>query len=292
TGEVSNHGIETNLRLVPYRNLDNGLEVSVGANYTYNNNKVESISNGLPSLGLSGTTALGVWAVEGQPFPVLQGRDYERDPEGRIIVNRLTGFPNVASGVTILGNTEPRHRVGLDAAVTYKGFRLTGLFEYRGGFVMAQNSGSFDFSGAGIRTTYFNRERFVVPNSSYLDPVTNTYVANNNITTRTGGVDFWTAGPTNTDVGANYTYSAAFWKLRELSLSYELPQSLLGNLKYVKGARISVQGRNLFIWTPKTNIYTDPEYSSAGADNNGIGIASLGQTPPARFYGATLSLTF
>ncbi|WP_316849955.1 SusC/RagA family TonB-linked outer membrane protein [Pedobacter agri] len=292
TGEVSNNGIETNLRLVPYRNLDNGLEVSVGANYTYNNNKVVSISNGLPALGLSGTTTLGSWAVEGQPFPVLQGTDYVRDSEGRVIVDRYTGFPNVTNGNKVLGNVEPRHRLGLDAAVSYKGFRLTGLFEYRGGFVMGQNSGSYDFSGAGIRTTYFNRERFVIPNSSYLDPVTNTYVANTNITTRTGGVDFWTNGPTNMGVASNYVYSAAFWKLRELSLSYDLPKSVLGSLKYVKGARISVQGRNLFIWTPKTNIYTDPEYSDAGPDNNGIGIASLGQTPPARFYGATLSLTF
>jgi TonB-linked SusC/RagA family outer membrane protein len=292
TGEVSNKGIETSLRFIPYRNVSSGLEVSVGANYTYNDNKVVSISNGLTQLGLSGTTTLGVYAVEGSAFPVLKGTDYNRDPQGRIIVDKITGFPSVTTGTTILGNTEPKHRLGVDAAVTFKGFRLAGLFEYRGGFVMAQNSGSFDFSGAGIRTTYFNRERFVIPNSSYLDPVSNTYIENTNITTRTGGVDFWTNGPTNTGVATNYTYSAAFWKLRELSLSYDLPRSVLGNIKYVKAARISVQGRNLFIWTPKTNIYTDPEYSAAGSDNNGIGITSLGQTPPARVYGATLSLTF
>ncbi|MFC4211878.1 SusC/RagA family TonB-linked outer membrane protein [Pedobacter lithocola] len=292
TGEVSNQGIETNLRLVPYRNLDNGLEITVGGNYTYNNNKVVSISNGLPELGLSGTTLRGVYAIEGQSFPMLKGTDYKRDPQGRIIVDRITGFPDAQTTPIILGNTEPKHRLGLDATVAYKGFRLAGLFEYRAGFVMSQASGSFDFSGAGIRTTYFNRERFVVPNSSYLDPVTNTYVANTNITTRTGGVDFWTNGPSNTDVATNFTYSAAFWKLRELSLSYDLPRSVLGSLKYVKGARVSVQGRNLFIWTPNTNIYTDPEYSNAGADNNGVGITALGQTPPARFYGATLSLTF
>lgn len=292
TGEVSNNGIETNLRLVPYRNTTIGLEVTVGANYTYNNNKVLSISNGLPELGLSGSTVRGIYAIEGQSFPILKGTDYKRDPQGRVIVDRLTGFPDVQTTPIILGNTEPRHRLGLDATVAYKGFRLAGLFEYRAGFVMAQSSASFDFSGAGIRSTYFNRERFVVPNSSYLDPTTNTYVENTNITTRTGGVDFWTNGPSNTDVASNYTYSAAFWKLRELSLSYDLPSSVLGSLKYVKGARVSVQGRNLFIWTPNTNIYTDPEYSNAGADNNGVGITALGQTPPARFYGATLSLTF
>jgi TonB-linked SusC/RagA family outer membrane protein len=293
TGEVSNKGIESSLRLIPYRS-GTGLEISVGGNYTYNQNKVESISNGLTQLSLSGssTTGLGVWAVEGAAFPVLKGSDYNRDDQGRIIVDQITGFPSVTTGTFILGNTEPKHKLGLDAAISFKGFRLSGLFEYRGDFVMAQSSGSYDFSGAGIRTVSFNRERFVVPNSSYLDAATNTYVPNTNITTRTGGVDFWTNGPTVTSVGTNYTYSAAFWKLRELSLGYDLPSSVLGSLKYVKAARISVQGRNLFLWTPKTNIYTDPEYSAAGADNNGIGIVNLGQTPPARFYGATLSLTF
>jgi TonB-linked SusC/RagA family outer membrane protein len=292
TGEVSNKGLETSLRVVPYRNETNGLEVSVGGNYTYNKNKVLSISGDGGQLGLAGTTTLGVYAVEGEAFPLLKGTDYVRDDKGRIIVDRITGFPNVSTGQVILGNTEPKHRIGLDASVVFKGFRLAGLFEYRGGFITSQNSASFDFSGAGIRTAYFNRERFVVPNSSYLDPVTNTYVENTNITTRTGGVDFWTNGPTNTGVATNYAYSAAFWKLRELSLGYDVPKSALGSLKYVKGARISIQGRNLFIWTPKTNIYTDPEYSANGTDNNGIGITSLGQTPPARVYGATLSLTF
>jgi TonB-linked SusC/RagA family outer membrane protein len=292
TGEVSNKGLETSLRVVPYRNEVNGLEISVGGNYTYNQNKVLSITGDGGQLSLAGTTTLGVYAVEGEAFPLLKGTDYARDDQGRIIVDRITGFPNVSTGQVILGNTEPKHRVGLDASVVFKGFRLAGLFEYRGGFITSQNSGSFDFSGAGIRSTYFNRERFVVPNSSYLDPVTNTYVENTNITTRTGGVDFWTNGPSNTGVASNYAYSAAFWKLRELSLAYDVPQSALGNLKYVKGARISIQGRNLFIWTPKTNIYTDPEYSANGTDNNGIGITSLGQTPPARVYGATLSLTF
>nr|WP_230383957.1 TonB-dependent receptor [Pedobacter endophyticus] len=294
TGEVTNKGIETTLRVVPVSNTTTGLEVSVGANYTYNENKVASIGSGLTQVSLAGSTGtgLGIWAIEGQSFPSIKGTDYVRDDQGRIIVDPTTGFPSNSTNTIVLGNTSPKHRIGLDAAASFKGFRLAVLFEYRGGFVMGQTSGSYDFSGAGIRTTYFNRERFVIPNSSYLDPVTNTYVENTNITTRTGGVDFWTNGPTNTAVGTNYVYSAAFWKLRELSLGYDIPKSVLGSLKYVKAARISLQGRNLFIWTPKTNIYTDPEYSSAGADSNGIGVVNLGQTPPARFYGATLSLTF
>lgn len=291
TGEVENIGLETAVRGVVIRNQTTGLEVTVGANYTYNQNEVLSISNDLPQLGLGSFGTAQIVAMPNNPFPFLKGTTYVRDDQGRIIVDRVTGFPTATVLTSNFGNTEPKHRLGLDATAAYKGFRLAALFEYRGGFVMYNGATSFDFSGAGIRTTYFNRERFVVPNSSYLDPVTNTYVANTSITTRTGGVDFWTNGPTNTAVNENYLYSAAFWKLRELSLSYDLPKSILGNIKYIKGARVSVQGRNLFLWTPKTNIYTDPEYSALGSDSNAIGFTSLGQTPPSRFFGATLSLT-
>lgn len=292
TGEVENTGIETSLRVIPIQ-TSTGWEVSIGANYTNNNNKVVSISNDQTQIQLGSSGSLGVYAVEGEAFPMLKGTIYNRDDQNRIIVDPITGFPSVTTAIYNLGQTEPKHRLGVDGAVSYKAFRLAGLFEYRAGNMMYNvASTGYDFSGAGIRTTYFNRERFVVPNSSYLDPATNTYVANTNITTRTGGADFWTNGPSNTAVNENYVYSAAFWKLRELSLSYDLPSSVLNNVKFVKGATISVQGRNLFIWTPETNIYTDPEYSALGATSNAVGITSLGQTPPARFYGATLSLTF
>jgi hypothetical protein len=42
----------------------------------------------------------------------------------------------------------------------------------------------------------------------------------------------------------------------------------------------------------KDNLYTDPEFSSAGNDSNGIGITGLGSAPPSRFYGATISFKF
>ncbi|RYZ99881.1 MAG: SusC/RagA family TonB-linked outer membrane protein [Sphingobacteriaceae bacterium] len=292
TGEVKNQGIETSLRGVALRKA-NGMEVTIGANYTYNNNEVLSLSDGLAQLPVTTVGNGGVYAVPGQSFPLLKGSTYNKDSQGRTIVDPVTGYPSISNEYSILGNTEPRHRLGLDATFAYKGFRLATLFEHRGGFIMySAVGGGFDFSGAGIRTTYFNRERFVIPNSSYLDPATNTYVQNTSISVKNGGADFWSNGGSNTSNAENYTYSAAFWKLRELSLSYDVPTSVLGNLKYVKGARISVQGRNLFVWTPRTNIYTDPEYSAAGSDSNGIGLTTLGQTPPARFYGATLSLTF
>jgi hypothetical protein len=67
---------------------------------------------------------------------------------------------------------------------------------------------------------------------------------------------------------------------------------MLSYTKFIKVAYLSVQGRNLFMWVPKTNIYTDPEYSANGADSNAVGFTNINLTPPARYIGGTVSLTF
>ncbi|MFV0604741.1 MAG: hypothetical protein ACK5NK_02765 [Niabella sp.] len=149
---------------------------------------------------------------------------------------------------------------------------------------------TLDFTGAGINTTMFDRERFVFPNSVYWDATQNKYVDNTNITVADGGPGYWTLASTRTGMNENYVTSGAFWKLRELVLSYDIPRSIIGT-RVLKGAMFSLVGRNLIMLVPKTNVYTDPEYSDNGTGNY-IGLNSLGQNPPNRYYGATLTLKF
>jgi len=289
TGVVDNEGVEASLSLVPVRTAS-GFQWTIGGNYTYNNNKVVSISSDLTQIALNTGGQAQTYAVTGMVYPVLLGSDYLRDDQGRVVVDRTTGYPSANPNSVFLGNTNPKHRLGLNTEFRFKSIRLYALAEYRGGFVVYNNgAGSYDFSGSSERTVYYNRERFVFPNSSYLDPATNQYVANTNVTVADGGAGFFADNNRNMNVASNYIYNGASWKLREVSISYDLPKSLLGNQKVIKGATISVQGRNLFLWVPKSNIYTDPEFNFT--DQNAIGITTLGQTPPTRFFGATVSVT-
>lgn len=291
-GEVENRGIETYIQATPIE-TSYGLSVFVRATYTLNRNEVIQLADesGLMILQTSGSNARIVAKV-GEPFPFLQVSQYNRH-DGKVIVDPVTGFPATDGSFHDVGTTSPPHILGLTAEVKWKGIRLAATAEYRNGHYIYNNvATSYDFSGAGIRSTWYNRERFVFPNSVYQDPETGEYVQNTNITTATGGADFWTDGTRNTTIGENYTHSAGFWKIREISLRYDFPTSLLSQTKFIKGASVSVQGRNLFIWAPKTNLYTDPEYSSAGADSNAIGFTNMNLTPPARYVGGTLSLTF
>jgi len=292
TGQTSSKGIEASISLVPVRNED--WDVTLNANFSHYSNMVDFISADLKQLTLgSYTGGAGSYAIEGQPFPVIQGTTHVRDSEGRIVVNPVTGYPSATTGVSILGQAQPKNTVGLNLNVKYKAFTLYGSAEYRTGNVIYNNGGStFDFSGAGINSAAYNRDRFVIPNSSYLD-ANGQYVANTNVTVRDGGAGYWSIAGPRTGIAENYITSAAFWKIREISLAYDIPSKFLAKSKVLKAARISVQGRNLFIFLPKSNVYTDPEYSAGDNLNSGnaVGLTSLDQTPPSRFYGATLSLT-
>jgi TonB-linked SusC/RagA family outer membrane protein len=290
-GRTSSKGIEFTAHYTPLRNND--WDVTFGGNYTYLDNTVDFITADLTQLALAGSGTATSVAVAGQPFPVIMGYDYVRDPQGRVIVDAVTGLPSQTTAPIILGNATAKHVLGLDAAVSFKGIRLSVLMEYRGDYKIFNGIGTeMDWSGTGFRTGAYNREAFVFPNSviqqgdgSYVEN-TSVLIANGN-----GNNGFWSDG-INRNVTSNYVTSGDFWKLREVSLSYDLPKTILGYTKVIKKASISLQGRNLFLWMAKDNYYTDPEYSAAGINNNGVGLNSLNQTPPSRNYGATLSLTF
>ena len=288
-GELTNKGVETALHFTPVRTHDWNLRV--GGNFTYNENKLVSLTSDLSTIGVNESTT--IYGVVGQTYPSIIGLDYQRDSQGRVIVDANTGNPLVNTTAQVLGSTQPKSRLGLDFTLRYKDFTLSALFEYRGGYVIYSGEGStLDFSGSSARSAYYNREKFVFPNSSYYDSSTGTYVANNSITVSDGGAGFWTSSSFNTNVTSNYVYSGDYWKLREASLAYKIPQSLLQRSKFIKAATVSIQGRNLFLWATKSNEYTDPDYSANGSDSNAVGTTSLSQTPPTRYFGGTVSLTF
>jgi TonB-linked SusC/RagA family outer membrane protein len=293
-GEVENTGLETYAQFTPI-NTASGLSVTLRANYTLARNEVISLSDDSDLMILPGGTAEArIVAKVGSPFPFLQVTEYSRNEEGKVIVDPFTGSPSTDGSFHDVGTTAPPHFFGLSTEIRYKRWKLNATADYRNGhYIYNDIATAYDFSGAGIRTTWYNRERFVFPNSVYADPENDgVYIDNTNVTTSTGGADFWTDGTRNTDVGENYAHSAGFWKLREVSLKYELPSAFLSKIGFIKAASLSVQGRNLFIWTPKTNLYTDPEYSSNGADSNAIGFTNISLTPPSRYVGGSISLTF
>jgi len=149
-----------------------------------------------------------------------------------------------------------------------------------------------DFSGISARSAQYDRQRFVFPNSVYLDAATGKYVDNTNILVSDGNYGFWTSKTQNTGVGTNYFASAAAWRLRELNITYTLPTKFLkNNLSFLKRASVSLIGKNLLMFVPETNQWGDPEFNYTTSGNT-MGVSSAYQTPASRFFGATVNLQF
>lgn len=286
TGEGKNHGLEISMKGTPILSkTDRGITWNIGFNYSYNQNKAVSLYQGLPNLSIGNNN----YIVKDQPYPVLMGNGFSKDPQGRTIVDPTTGFPVQSQTNILFGQTTPKNILGISTSVNFHSFTLSGTAEYRSGSVVYSGAGStMDFSGISYGSASNGRERFVYPNS-VIETSPGVFVPNTNITTRTGGIDYWAGSTTRYGVMENYVTSAAFWKLRELSLAYEVPAKYLKNVKFVKKASIALVGRNLFMFRPKTNMYSDPEFNAT--TDNAQGSNNLNQTPPTRIYGFTASIT-
>ena len=87
-----------------------------------------------------------------------------------------------------------------------------------------------------------------------------------------------------------YIEDASYVKLREVSVAYRLPESVLGMLGGgIESGRITVSGRNLLTFTDYTGL--DPEVSNFGnqAIARNIDVAPF---PPSRSFWLTLEVAF
>jgi hypothetical protein len=283
---MSNKGVEMDLKFSPVLNLHNGLRWDVGVNFTYINNKVESLAPGLNNVLLA--SGSNVYAIVGKPYPSLQTADWKRDSLGRIIVNPTSGFPSPNTTPQFMGGTNPPYKVGITTSISWKGLTLSAVADYRSGAIIDNNiGGNLDFTGVSWYSTQSGRQPFVIPNSSYLSG--GKYVPNTNIVTKDGNALFWAS--TWNAVESNYVTSADFWKLRELTLGYQFPKSIINRMNgVVKGINISFVARNLVTLKAKDNVWTDPEFSFD--NSNATGFTNINQTPPSKFYGGNLTINF
>lgn len=155
------------------------------------------------------------------------------------------------------------------------------------------------FTGNGAVTSYNNRHPFIVPNSVQMrrdadgNYIKGDYFLNTTpILVSDGGLqDYYDGGYGNS--GLAYLLDRSFTKLRNISLSWNLPY------KWVKacaleGVELTVYGNNLFMWTAKGNRYIDPETSTISSGSYGDIATQFGElytNPSNRTIGLNLKIT-
>lgn len=284
-GEVKNFGYEADLKVQILRNT--AVKWDANVRYSYNDNQVVSLYPGITAFAYGGYSYATSNVILGERFPMLKTNGYYWNADHTLRrVNATTGYPVQNTALTNRGGTLPRDMVGLGSSVSYKDFRFSFNFEYRGGNVMYADLGrQMTFTGSGKWTE--NRLDQVFANSYYLDAA-GKEVANTSIKVREPEYALWVNNYRL--IAENFVTPGWFIKLRDVNLSYSLPASLVKKSKIFSAANVALYGRNLFTIVDKANMYTDPEFSYTSG--NGLGISNTAQTPPVRQYGFNVNFVF
>lgn len=285
-GETKSRSLEVDLGFTPIKTKD--FEFSGRVGYSTFRTEVVKVTDQSDRVEVANFGTIGAYAIEGQEFPQLLGTAYERDDQGRVVIDN-NGNPLIASDLKVLGQATPDYILNFALNFRYKGFNFAAVGDYRTGHqffsgIKRQLSGQ----GRTIETTFNDRNPFIFPNST----VEGTGVTNTTVLTAGGGdlqplgeaYAYYTGDHNNID--ENFVVDATAFKLREVSLSYDFPASILEKIKLTR-LNVGVSGRNLLTILPKSNLdYNDPEFAGR------YGLASYGITPPTRYYAFNINLSF
>ena len=272
-GKLTNKGVEALLNLTPVRTQSFRWDISF--NYSRNRNKLVELTEGLDRIVFNGLTVDGGQQIyfvgkPGRPVGIFEGRTVMRDDQGRIVVDN-TGLPKAAEDLIEYGDREYDYIGGISNTFSYKGLSISANLDIKQGGIMYSQTKSISVWAGTVPVTVYNmREPFIIPNAVYetgKDAGGNPIYATNTIPIDAVHiVDYWGNGGTELD-GISFI-NKSYIKLREVVVSYDIPQKIVTKIKLQK-LELSVIGRNLLIWIPKDQIYIDPELTTFGTDLNG-----------------------
>jgi TonB-linked SusC/RagA family outer membrane protein len=284
-GELQGKGVEVTLGGTLVNVSD--FKWDINLNYTSSETVVNEIYEGLDEVAVTTTGQYGVYAVVGEAFPQMKANVYQRDPQGRLIVDPASGHPKTEAALANLGKTTPDYIIGFNTVLSYKGFSVSTTWDYRTGHVyFEQGSEQMEFTGRSMASVSANRQDFVIPNS-VIETSEGVYVENTNIPVSGGRQSYWT--DVYNDVKSNYVKDATALKMRELAINYELPANLVAKTPLQK-ISVGFIGRNLLTWLPAENRFADPEFNNN--NDNRIGVGGYFQSPPTKSLGFSLNVEF
>lgn len=300
-GEISNKGMEIVLNATPVKTKDFRWDMQF--NFTRNRNMVVSLAEGIENVFLGGFEGSAVRNVAGQPYGQIYGGTYLRDDAGNLVIESDTnsgffGYP-IFSGIEgAIGNTQPDFLLGIRNTLTWKGLSFGFLIDIRQGGEMwngtegvlrtfgmaAVTAGRDDAPTAfeGVKGT-----TDVDGNLVLQDENGQSGTFTNDIAVPLNQDWYLTDGGGFGNISEQFVQSTSWVRLREMTLSYTLPTSLLEKTP-ISGLNIGLSGRNLLLFTEYTGI--DPETNLMGSVNaQGLDYFNM---PNTKSYSIRLGITF
>ena len=285
---VINQGIEAGLNInIP---IPGGIQWNSDFNYTKIKNRVKSIFEGIDQVQIDGFSTQGNYAIPGEPFGVLYGSDFLRNDEGQLVVDNQGAYQS-SGNFGIIGDPNPDYNMNWINSFSWKGISFGFHWQYiKGGDIFSSTIQALLARGNTVDTDVNRSVPIIMPNSvkqTGTDGAGDPIYEPNDIQTYIGDT-FFRAYFFASEGGV---FDASVIRLRQVSIGYVLPQSLIENTPF-GSVGVTLSGENLFFRAPNfpdgTNF--DPEISSLGV-GNGRGF-DLRTAPTAKKIGATLNLTF
>lgn len=270
-GELTNKGVELLITGTPIRNED--LTWNVSLNLANNISKVVSLTDPEVDderLQLDQNRAQTgyVHHIEGLPYGQVTGWKYLKDASGNLVLNG-NGYPqrDEEQGISPFGTGVHPFTAGLSNNFRYKRFNLGFLIDYKAGAVIFSGTNSWLYRRGMHKNTLVGRENGIGD-----VPASNLSAYYNEIRNK---------------IAEPFVYDADFAKLREITIGYQIPSSILSKIG-VSSANFSIVGRNLLLLHSNVeNI--DPE--STYNEGNAQGMDYF-QIPQSRTYGFNLNIKF
>lgn len=280
-GEISNKGFESLLSLNLLQSQSpTGLSWNTSFNFARNRSKVVELAPDVETivLGTGGFGDVIVEARKGEPYGAIRGYRFLRDAAGNVQVSG--GFPLSEDTLSVLGNIQPKWTGGWANQLSFGNFSLNTLLDVRKGGKLYSVTNMFGEYAGVLEATVPGRE------NDWNDP---------GIVVE--GIDVATGQPNTTAITAEdyyhglfgyterYVYDAGYVKLREVRLSYNLPETWANRIMGAREASIALTGRNLKMWTNVPNI--DPEFAYSSRNDQGI---EVNMSPNPRSFGFNIRI--
>ena len=269
-GVVENKGFEAILTGNVIKKKKFNWDVTV--NFDRNRGKVISLPQDLSTYYDADTWVFG--NVRSQVFPgsslgALAATPLARSTGGQLLISPTSGLPTVIGSADFIpvGDRQSKYKVGLINSFSYKNFSFSFNLDFRkGGDVFNGNEYYLYVSGLSKRT--LDRETPIVITGILNDGLQNTTnpTANTITVNPYYRADYYGAGNVTE---ADFIETVDWVRLRDATLSYNVPKSLLKRQKFVNSASVFITGTDLFIITNYTGA--DPSVNANTAFSRGYG---------------------
>ena len=297
TGVVTNKGIEAIINYNVFQKPNSYLQV--GLNFARNTNRIVDLG-GADMYILSevwGSNGPAIAVQEGEEYGTIYGWDYvyAEDANGnmRPVLNEEgTEYLKTNQRVPV-GNCAPWVTGGINLKYNYKNFSLYALIDaklggeiYCGSYVIAMQTGQspeslYEREGNGL--PLYDEEGNFLGNYGVVLPGVQVNPETGEVTENDKVVHYYYNYMPNFGGWGNYISTPGIlnntWiKMREITLSYNIPSRFLEKLKVFQNASISVTGRDLFYFYKSLPNNINPEGTLGTGNAQGLEYGSFPMT--------------